>query len=327
MATHELLILRTARNYKLILQRLFFIEKPRMKWPLVFLIVLHQTLQITGAILFMIGSKASTHSIMAPATLAGKIYALILPSGYIVFAIWWRQIDYVVETLQEVNEILFYAQFPLLGSLRAAVITELESRHRTIILCLAYASHVAVSVYFLPSLTALFFNPSQLRLPVEMADPFPLLGIASNDLIRVLIYFGYFASYLLHFYITFTGAAILIVTVDSLKTAFSVCGLCLETLGHGRSADWEQFVDAVKLHQRLFRLAAKMKNAIEPLLTIIITGTVAYNAIAGLAFVPDVKVQNMNMGTGILITYAIIVALFVLPGTTSLMLPCEFFLL
>ncbi|CAH0389708.1 unnamed protein product [Bemisia tabaci] len=251
MATHELLILRTARNYKLILQRLFFIEKPRMKWPLVFLIVLHQTLQITGAILFMIGSKASTHSIMAPATLAGKIHALILPWGYIVFAIWWRQIDYVVKTLQEVNEILLYAQFPLLGSLRAAVITELESRHRTIILCLAYASHVAVSVYFLPSLTALFFNPSQLRLPVEMADPFPLLGIASNDLIRVLIYFGYFASYLLHFYITFTGAAILIVTVDSLKTA----------------------------------LAANMKNAIEPLLTIILTVTVAYDVIVGLAFV------------------------------------------
>ncbi|XP_018907350.2 uncharacterized protein [Bemisia tabaci] len=287
MTTYELLILRAARNYRLIIESLFFSKKPRIKWPLMLLILFHHVLQITGAILFMIGSKASTHSIMAPATLARKMHGLIAPLSYIFFVLWWRQMDYLEETLQEVNEILLRAKFPLLGSLRATITAELESRHRSIILYMKAVSQLLVLLYFLPPVVALFFNPSSsrtLRLPMEMLDPLSLLGVSSNDVIGVLIYFSYFASYLVHNYTLYTGAAILIVTIDSLKTAFRVCGLCLETLGHGKSADWEQFVDAVKLHQRLYRLTAKMKNAVEPLLAMIITGTVIFNLLSGLAF-------------------------------------------
>ncbi|CAH0389707.1 unnamed protein product [Bemisia tabaci] len=142
------------------------------------------------------------------------------------------------------------------SSLRTTIITELESRHRSIIICLTLGSQLLVVFYFLPPVIALFFNPSpsrKLRLPMEMPDPLSLLGFASNDVTMSLIYLSFFASYLVHFYIIYVGAALQVTTVDSLKTAFCICGLSLGTLGHDKFSNWEQFVDAVKLHQRLFR--------------------------------------------------------------------------
>ena len=109
MATNELMIFKTARKFRFILGDISSITNPRIKWPLLFLILLHHITQMTIEILLLIGSK-NKHSVVAPAALAREVHCLITPCGYILIAIWWRKKQVFIDIAQEVNEIFLYVQ-------------------------------------------------------------------------------------------------------------------------------------------------------------------------------------------------------------------------
>lgn len=103
----ELLILKTARRFSFIIERLFSITNPHEKWPLVFLVLLHHSMQITGEILLAVG-PSNAHSFTASAILEFRVHCLQMPVNYIILVLWWRMIDFVVETAQEINNVLFF---------------------------------------------------------------------------------------------------------------------------------------------------------------------------------------------------------------------------
>ncbi|XP_072158844.1 uncharacterized protein [Bemisia tabaci] len=147
-----------------------------------------------------------------------------------------------------------------------------------------------VLFYFLPPIVTFFLNPSpsrQLNLPLGLGIPNPLslLGITPNDVTRALVYLCISASIATQFYVAHIGTLLVFITVDALKTAFFLSGISFETIGHDDFSQREQFVSAVTHHQRLFRLTSKVKEVVEPILEITLTGAMTFGVIGGLAII------------------------------------------
>nr|XP_018898424.1 PREDICTED: uncharacterized protein LOC109031398 [Bemisia tabaci] len=218
--------------------------------------------------------------------LARKMHCLIAPVGYTTLAISWRKTSMMIEIAEEVNKLLLTDQFPISSSMRAAIITDLENRHRVIIICVMSGAQLMVLFYFVPPILKFLTSaPSsrQLDLPLNLPDPLALIGFTPTDVSRAIAYFICILSNMSHFYIVYLGKSLTFVIMDSLKTAFFICGQSLETFGHEGFLDTEQFLSAVKLHQRVLRLSSKVKNAVEPYFIVSLTASMCYNTTCALA--------------------------------------------
>ncbi|XP_072158843.1 uncharacterized protein [Bemisia tabaci] len=178
-----------------------------------------------------------------------------------------------------------------------------------------------VLFYFLPPIVTFFLNPSpsrQLNLPLGLGIPNPLslLGITPNDVTRALVYLCISASIATQFYVAHIGTLLVFITVDALKTAFFLSGISFETIGHDDFSQREQFVSAVTHHQRLFRLTSKVKEVVEPILEITLTGAMTFGVIGGLAIIQDFR-DNFKMIAAIVTSLGFIYAYFILMGSTS----------
>ncbi|CAH0393470.1 unnamed protein product [Bemisia tabaci] len=233
----------------------------------------------------------NTQYLTVTATLARKIHSIISPLLYLGLALWWQKRDVLIDCTQKLNNILLDNQFPLPTSLRTSIIADLESRHRLVALSVTpRRTQIMVLFYFLPPIVTFFLNPSpsrQLNLPLGLGIPNPLslLGITPNDVTRALVYLCISASIATQFYVAHIGTLLVFITVDALKTAFFLSGISFETIGHDDFSQREQFVSAVTHHQRLFRLTSKVKEVVEPILEITLTGAMTFGVIGGLAII------------------------------------------
>nr|XP_018898423.1 PREDICTED: uncharacterized protein LOC109031397 [Bemisia tabaci] len=251
MPNHELVVLRTARRYRIVLERLFFITESKIRWILVPLLLLHHTTMILGGILLVVDATAA-YSLLIPATLAQKQHCIVVPGCYMTLAVFWQKSRLLIEVAEEVNEALLIDQLPIANDLRAAVITDLENRHPLIVLYMTSISQVLISFYVLSPVVKFLTSTSplrQLELPLNMQDPLSLVGLTTTDVTRVMIYFIFSTCLMATFFIIYLGKSLNLIILDSLKTAFSICGQSFETLGRDGPSNMEQFLSAVKLHQ------------------------------------------------------------------------------
>lgn len=109
MPNHELVVLRTARRYRIVLEGLFFITEPKIRWILVPLLLLHHTTMILGGILLVVDATA-TYSLLIPATLAQKQHCIVVPGCYMTLAVFWQKSRLLIEVAKEVNEALLIDQ-------------------------------------------------------------------------------------------------------------------------------------------------------------------------------------------------------------------------
>ncbi|CAH0775680.1 unnamed protein product [Bemisia tabaci] len=285
--TEELLVLKTARKFKRLLEFFFPPKNSQNIWPLVPFIILHHFIQTLFMIMPLLETK-NTQYLTVTATLARKIHSIISPLIYINLAVWWQKRDVLVEFTQNLNNILLDDQFPLPASLRTSIITDLESRHRLMVLSVTPVTQIMVLFYFLPPIVTFFLNPSpsrQLNLPLGIPNPLSFLGFTPNDVTRALVYFCISVSIATQFYVIHIGTLLVFITVDALKTAFFISGISFETIGHDDFSQREQFVSAITHHQRLFRLSSKLKEVIEPILEVALTGAMTYIVIGELAII------------------------------------------
>lgn len=103
--TEELLVLKTARKFKRLLELFFPPKKSRNIWPLVPFIILHHFIQTLFMIMPLLETK-NTQYLTVTATLARKIHSIISPLLYINLAVWWQKRDVLVEFTQNLNNIL-----------------------------------------------------------------------------------------------------------------------------------------------------------------------------------------------------------------------------
>ncbi|XP_072158842.1 uncharacterized protein [Bemisia tabaci] len=189
------------------------------------------------------------------------------------------------------------------------------------VLSVTPVTQIMVLFYFLPPIVTFFLNPSpsrQLNLPLGIPNPLSFLGFTPNDVTRALVYFCISVSIATQFYVIHIGTLLVFITVDALKTAFFISGISFETIGHDDFSQREQFVSAITHHQRLFRLSSKLKEVIEPILEVALTGAMTYIVIGELAIIQEFR-DNFKMIAAIVITLGIIYADFILMGSTSQM--------
>ncbi|XP_072158840.1 uncharacterized protein [Bemisia tabaci] len=177
-----------------------------------------------------------------------------------------------------------------------------------------------VLFYFLPPVVTFLLSRSpsrRLEYPVGVPDPLSLIGITTNNPTRAFLYSIGWVSNMVQYYIMNLGNALIFIFLDSLKTAFLICGHSLETHGRDGCLSWHQFLSAIKLHQRLFRLTSKVKHVIEPIIAVTISGTASYNVICALSISQGFHAQNIKMLFGGVVIIVISYVLFAEPGSTA----------
>lgn len=102
---HELLVLKTARQFKFLLGEVYLMTD-RINWPLVPLVLLQHIFQITGGILLLTDATNTRSSMVSADALARKMHCLIAPVGYTALAISWRKTNMMIEIAEEVNKVL-----------------------------------------------------------------------------------------------------------------------------------------------------------------------------------------------------------------------------